>query len=116
IFSRDWSSDVCSSDLSLVDKLNEHFGTDFTEADQLFFDQIRVTAEEDERIIEAARANTLPDFSAFLDRVIDELFIERMEGNEDIFARVMTDSAFRAAAQSHLAEEIFQRVREEREL
>ncbi len=101
---------------SLVDKLNEHFGTDFTEADQLFFDQIRVTAEEDERIIEAARANTLPDFSAFLDRVIDELFIERMEGNEDIFARVMTDSAFRAAAQSHLAEEIFQRVREEREL
>ena len=27
----------------LVDKLNERFGTDFTEADQLFFDQVRAT-------------------------------------------------------------------------
>ena len=99
---------------SLIEKLNERFGTDFTEADQLFFDQIRVTAEEDERIIEAARANTLPDFAAFLDRVIDELFIDRMEGNEDIFARIMTDKKFRAAAHTHLAHEIFQRVQESR--
>ena len=97
---------------TLVEKLNERFGTDFTEADQLFFDQIRVTAEEDNRIVEAAKANTLPDFVAFMERVIDELFIDRMEGNEDIFARVMTDKAFRAAAHTHLAHEIFQRVRE----
>ena len=36
---------------TLVDKLNERFGTDFTEADQLFFDQIRASAEEDEKIV-----------------------------------------------------------------
>jgi len=101
---------------TLVEKLNERFGTDFTEADQLFFDQIRVTAEEDNRIVEAAKANTLPDFVAFMERVIDELFIDRMEGNEDIFARVMTDKAFRSAAHTHLAQEIFQRVREARPL
>jgi type I restriction enzyme R subunit len=99
---------------TLVDKLNERFGTDFTEADQLFFDQIRVTAEEDARIVEAARVNSLPDFVAFIERVIDELFIDRMEGNEDIFARVMTDKEFRSAAQAHLAHEIFNRVRKER--
>jgi type I restriction enzyme R subunit len=98
---------------SLVEKLNERFGTDFTEADQLFFDQIRVTAEEDARIVEAARVNSLPDFVAFIERVIDELFIDRMEGNEDIFARVMTDREFRGAAQTHLAHEIFHRVRRE---
>jgi type I restriction enzyme R subunit len=39
---------------SLIDKLNERFGTAFTEADQLFFDQIRASAEEDEKIVEAA--------------------------------------------------------------
>ena len=33
---------------SLIDRLNERFGTDFTEADQLFFDQIRASAENDE--------------------------------------------------------------------
>lgn len=97
---------------TLVEKLNERFGTDFTEADQLFFDQIRVSAEGDESIIEAARANTLPDFTAYLERVMDELFIDRMEGNEEIFSRVMSDPEFRAAAHAHLAEEIFKRVRE----
>jgi type I restriction enzyme R subunit len=99
---------------SLVEKLNERFGTDFTEADQLFFDQITASAEENEKIVEAARANNLPNFSAFLERMLDELFIDRMENNEDIFSRVMTDKAFRSAAHEHIAEEIFKRVREDK--
>lgn len=97
---------------SLVDKLNARFGTDFTEADQLFFDQISASAEENEKIVEAAKANNLANFSAFLERILDELFIDRMEHNEEIFSRVMTDKAFRSAAHVHLAEEIFKRVRD----
>jgi type I restriction enzyme R subunit len=69
---------------SLIDRLNERFGTDFAEADQLFFDQIRASAEHDETIAEAARANNFTTFSADLDRMLDELFIARMEGNEEI--------------------------------
>lgn len=95
---------------SLIEKLNERFGTDFTEADQLFFDQIRVSAEQDEKIVEAARANNLANFSSYLERMLDELFIDRMEGNEEIFSRVMTDKQFRAAAHEHLASEIFRRA------
>jgi type I restriction enzyme R subunit len=97
---------------TLVGKLNERFGTDFTEADQLFFDQIRASAEEDEKIVEAAKANNLANFSAYLERMLDELFIDRMEGNEEIFSRVMTDKDFRAVAHEHLAREIFKRARE----
>ena len=97
---------------SLIDRLNERFGTDFNDVDQLFFDQIRASAEKDENITEAARANSFADFSAYLERVLDELFISRMEGNEGIFSRVMTDTEFRSAAHDHLAREIFDRVRE----
>ena len=97
---------------ALIDRLNERFGTDFTEADQLFFDQIRISAENNENIAEAARANSFNDFASYLDRVLDELFIGRMEGNEEIFNKVMTDTAFRSAAHEHLASEIFLRVRE----
>ena len=96
---------------SLIDRLNERFGTNFTEADQLFFDQIRASAENNENIAEAARANNLTNFASYLDRVLDELFIARMEGNEKIFSKVMTDTAFRSAAHEHLAFEIFRRVR-----
>ncbi len=97
---------------TLVGKLNERFGTDFSEADQLFFDQIRASAEGDEKIVEAARANNLANFSSYLERMLDELFIDRMEGNEEIFSRVMTDKEFRAVAHEHLAREIFKRARE----
>ena len=98
---------------SLIDRLNERFGTDFSEADQLFFDQIRISAEHNENITEAARANNYANFASYLDRVLDELFIERMEGNEEIFSRVMTDLEFRSLAHEHLAREIFDRVRED---
>lgn len=96
---------------SLVETLNARFGTDFTEADQLFFDQIRVSAEASEQIREAANANNLGDFTSYLERVLDELFIERMEGNDEIFSRVMRDRQFRLAASEHLAFDIFERIR-----
>lgn len=96
---------------SLVDKLNTRFGTDFTEADQLFFDQIRASAEASEQIQEAAKANNLGDFTAYLERVLDELFIERMEGNEEIFSRIMSDREFRTTASQHLAFDLFERIR-----
>ena len=96
---------------SLIDHLNDRFGTDFTEVDQLFFEQIRASAENNKTIAEATRANNFANFAAYLNRVLDELFIARMEGDEEIFSRVMTDTEFRSAAHEHLASEIFQRVR-----
>jgi type I restriction enzyme R subunit len=96
---------------TLVETLNDRFGTSFTEADQLFFDQVRSTAEHDEKIVEAAQANNLANFSAYFGRVLDDLFIQRMEGNDEIFNRVMSDPAFRRAAQEHLAKDVYDRLR-----
>jgi type I restriction enzyme R subunit len=105
---REKEADVALS--SLVGKLNERFGTDFTEGDQLFFDSVRATAERDEKIVEAAKANTEANFSAFFSRVLDDLFIQRMEGNDEIFNRVMSDKLFRQTAQDHLAREVYEKI------
>ena len=98
---------------TLVDQLNERFGTNFTEADQLFFDQVRATAERDEKVVEAAKANSEANFSAYFGRVLDDLFIQRMDGNQEIFNRVMSDKRFRAVAQDHLTQEVYRRVRQD---
>lgn len=95
----------------LVAKLNEKFGTSFTRADQLFFEQVRETAEVDERIIEAALANKYDNFASYLERMLDELFIGRMDGNEEVFSRVMGDQLFRAAVHKDLAQELYERIR-----
>lgn len=96
---------------TLVGKLNERFGTDFTEADQLFFDQVRATAELNDTIVAAAHANSFDNFSAYFGKVLEDLFIDRMEGNEEIFNKVMSDPAFRNIAQAHLAREVYERIR-----
>ena len=78
----------------------------------MFFDQIRASAENNEDIAEAARANTFRDFASYLNLILDDLFIARMEGNEEVFSKVITDTEFRSAVHEHLAFEIFERVRE----
>ena len=96
---------------SLVDKLNERFGTAFTEADQLFFDQVRATAARDEKVVEAAQANSFANFAAYFGRILEDLFIDRMDGNEEIFRRVMSDKQFRGIARDQIAREVYDQVK-----
>jgi type I restriction enzyme R subunit len=95
----------------LIDKLNERFGTDFKPADQLFFDQVTEAAVESDTLRMAARANTLDNFRHVFERMLEGLFIDRMEGNEEIFDRIMQDASFRDVASSHLMREIYDRLR-----
>ena len=95
----------------LVERLNERFGTSVTRADQLFYEQIRESAEADERIVEAALANKYDNFASYLERMLDELFIDRMDGNEDVFSKVMSDQPFRSAVHKGLARELYERIR-----
>ncbi len=95
----------------LIDKLNERFGTDFKPADQLFFDQVTEAAVESETLKTAAKVNTLDNFRHVFERMLEGLFIDRMEGNEEIFDRIMQDAAFRDAASAHLVREVYERLR-----
>lgn len=97
---------------SLVEQLNDRFGTDFKPADQLFFDQIEAEAAANDDIQRAAKANNLDDFRLVFDKALDGLFIDRMEGNEDIFRRVMQDQDFRAVAAGYLINKVYQQARE----
>jgi type I restriction enzyme R subunit len=96
---------------SLIEKLNDRFGTDFKPADQLFFDQIQAQAAGRVNLREAAKANTLGDFKLVFERELDDSFIERMEGNEDIFKRIMEDPRFREVASDYLLQEVYSQLR-----
>src|SRR5207244_9428462 len=94
----------------LIDVINERFGTDFTDADQLFFDQIVEAALADEGLQQAARANPEDKFALVFNRVLESLFVERMELNEDIFARFMNDQSFQTLVGSWLVGEVYMKL------
>jgi type I restriction enzyme, R subunit len=96
---------------TIVQKLNERFGTEFTPADQLFFDQIRETAVANDVLRQAVLANTMENFEPVFNSQLERLFIERMDGNEEIFVRLMNDEAFKSIAASHLMRAVYQQVR-----
>ena len=91
----------------LIDILNERFGTDFTQADQLFFDQIQEEAIESEVLRKAAVSNSKEDFRYVFEKAFEGLVIDRMDGNEDIFGKLMSDGEFRRLAMEHLLHRVY---------
>jgi type I restriction enzyme R subunit len=97
----------------LVEILNDRFGTDFTEADQLFFDQLEVEAADNEKLQKAAKANTLEDFKFVFDREFEDLIIGRMEGNENISTKLLKDQDLREIAMLHMLKNVYNKIRDE---
>jgi type I restriction enzyme R subunit len=95
----------------LIDIVNEQFGTDFNQADQLFFDQIVEVALRDTNLQQAAAVNPGDKFELVFKNLLETLFMERIDQNEEIFVRFMNDPAFRKVITAWLAAEAYERLR-----
>lgn len=91
----------------LIDQINERFGTDFEEADQLFFDQLVEEAVSYEALQQAAAANPRDKFALIFSDFLESLFVERMDQNEEIFARWASDNDFRKLVDSWLTDRAY---------
>lgn len=95
----------------IIEVLNERFGTQFSEEDRLFFQQIKEKACRSEQVIQTAMANPLDKFQLGIRKLIESLMIERMSENDRIVTRYMADQDFQSSAFPILAREIFEDVR-----
>ena len=96
----------------LIGIVNERFGTDFNQADQLFFDQIVEAAVADEALGEAAAANPKDKFELVFGNLLERLIAERMDQNEEIFIRYVNDPSFQRIVGSWMATEAYRRLRD----
>ena len=97
----------------LIKVLNERLGTDFTEGDRLFLEQLKESASENRDLKEAAMANVYGDFRPIVAKLYDEILIARMEGNEEIFQHLISDPFVREIAINELAKSLYPRFRNE---
>ena len=94
----------------LIDILNEKHGTNFTHADQLFLDSIREDAVADSDLREAAQANSMENFGYVFLKKLENLFIERMEQNEDITAKFMNEQNFKNTVEQSLLKQVYEQI------
>jgi type I restriction enzyme R subunit len=94
----------------LIDVVNDRFGTDFNQADQLFFDQIVEAAISDAALRQAAAVNPGDKFELVFKNLLETLFVERMDQNEEIFARFMNDKSFQKVVTGWLSSEAYRKL------
>lgn len=94
----------------LIDIINERFGGELNEADQLFFDQIAEAASQNEALQKTAEVNSLDKFQLVFRQVLESLFIERMELNEELFTDYMSKPEMRELVSKWLGSQVYERL------
>lgn len=96
----------------IISVLNDRFGTEFEDADKLFFDQIEAELMEDEKLQKQAKANKLDTFKyAFEDMFMTKL-IGRMDQNQDIFEKILEDKMFGDLVKELMMKKIYRKMNE----
>ena len=95
----------------LIDIVNTRFGTDFNQADQLFFDQVVEAAMANDGVRQAAAVNPGDKFELVFKGLLENLFVERMDQNEEIFVRFMNDPSFQKIVTAWMASEAYRRLK-----
>lgn len=85
-----------------METLNERFGTKFTKADQLWFDQLAQSMIEDDDLKVQAKANTIENNGFGFDKSLHDHSIQRRDSNETIFAKLINDGSFQDAVKKAL--------------
>ncbi|MGI8635429.1 MAG: type I restriction endonuclease subunit R, partial [Segetibacter sp.] len=96
----------------IVEAINNRFGTEFTEADRLLFDQVGIDLLQDQTIIKQAKSNT---FDAFLQGSLRgksiEKFIARMDTNNGNTSNILNnEKLLDAVVFKYLAKFIYDRI------
>lgn len=96
----------------IIDVLNERFGTEFEEADKLFFDQIETELMQDETLQTQARVNKIDTFKYAFEELFLSKLIDRMDQNQDIFEKVLEDKAFGSLVREWMMKKVYARLNE----
>jgi len=92
---------------SIINRLNERFGTDFTETDRLSYEQIKEDIINNDDLAQKAKNNTKENFKFSYEKAFLDIVIGRMGQNEKFFMKILEDSDFKAAVMEFMFDEIY---------
>ena len=96
----------------IIARLNDRFGTDFTDEDRLFFEQVKERAVRNDEVRRLALANAFEKFALEFRPQLGKLMVERMGENDAIVTRFLDDAEFQQSASDVLAREVYEAVGE----
>lgn len=100
---------------TIIETLNEKFGTNLTQADQVWVQQQLTVTVEDPEIRASALANTEKNFGYTFDKRFEGLVIDRHDANGEMLRRFLDQPDFAAMFTTWARGETFRQIREQAE-
>ena len=97
---------------TIVEILNERFGTELTDVDKLLFDQFEESWVADEELSDQAQSNSIENFKLVFDRKFLQTIVTRMDANSEIFKRILDDDDFRELLGDYYVRKVYEQLRE----
>ncbi|MED4229504.1 hypothetical protein [Neobacillus cucumis] len=92
---------------SIIDRLNERFGTDFTDVDKQTRDQLVGDMVRDEDLVQKAQNNTKDNFKYSYERAFMDFVISRMNQNEKFMMKILENSEFKNFVMEDMFDEVY---------
>lgn len=95
---------------SIIDILNDRFGTDLTDTDKLLLDQFEESWVADGELADQAQNNTIDNFRLVFDKKFLQTIITRVDANDEIFKKILDDEDFRTTLGEFYLRKIYDRL------
>lgn len=95
---------------SILDKLNDRFGTNFTETDFLSREQVKEDMLNSEEVRQQAKNNTKDNFKFAFERSFMDFVIDRMGSNQEFFMKILENDEFKQVIMEDMMHEVYGEV------
>ncbi len=97
----------------IIDVLNERFGTEFDQADKLFFEQMEAELMKDKTLQIQAKANKIDTFKFPFETMFINKVLERMDQNQAIFEKILEKPSFRSFVEEWMMKKVHAKLNED---
>ena len=99
----------------IINLHNDRFGTNFNDADRLFFDQVEEELAGIEKLQLQAKSNSKANFKYGFKEELVNAMINRMDNNQDLFEKFMDNKEFGGAVFEYMLHKVYKRLTEVKE-
>ena len=94
----------------IIQEINERFGTDFTEADRVFFAELKARLVENESLQVSAQKNPPESVQLLYETLFDSILQSMIEKNFEMFRRINDDASFGKMVREKIFELVYREL------
>ncbi|MBW4553247.1 MAG: hypothetical protein KME35_19360 [Aphanocapsa sp. GSE-SYN-MK-11-07L] len=94
----------------IIAEINQRFGTDFTEADRVFFAELKTRLAENDSLQASAKANTRENVQLLHDALFNAALQTMIDSNFEMFKRINDNEEFGQIVRARIFDQVYQEI------